>query len=274
MKRVVLVVFCIIALCSLGLVMKTGTVSAPYQPGYEVNDYVAITTPIMDGNWTTTDEWNDTDVRQLNGSLNAAFRLKYVSVGTPYPTAIYQYYLIEFFDDNTTDADDYWQICYAAATSYGGTPIGGDAPQTDCLMINFTGHSGLALYKGNGTVWETFTNYTEPDDIETVDTISASPSNSTPHWIAEIKIEHVHFSMNPEFWIYVAAYDANNTAAGVQSWPPGSSDVPDDWGLMNVMTGPIPEPLTIGVMVLLSSVSVLVGYRYFRKRSSSGKRKK
>lgn len=46
MKRAVLVAFCIIALCSLGLVMKTGTVSAPYQTGYEVNDYIAITTPL------------------------------------------------------------------------------------------------------------------------------------------------------------------------------------------------------------------------------------
>lgn len=272
MKRVVLVAFCIILLCSLGLVMKTGTVSAPYQPGYEVTDYIAITTPTMDGNWTTTDEWNDTDVRQLNGTLDAIFRLKY-TMATDY-SWIDQYYLIEFFDDNTTDAGDYWQICYASATTFQGDPIGGTTPQTDCLMINFTGHSGLALYKGDGTGWVAFTNYTEPDDIEIVDSISASPSNSTPHWIAEIKIEHVHFGIQPNFWIYVAAYDESNSDAGVQSWPPGSSDVPDDWGFMDAPGTQIPEALTIGVMVLLSSVSVLVVSHYFRKRSSSGKRKK
>lgn len=228
----------------------------------------------MDGNWTTINEWNDADVRQLNGSLNAAFRLKYVS--DPDLTWVNQYYLIEFFDDTTNDTGDYWQICYAAATTLYGTPIGGDAPQTDCLMINFTGHSqaGLALYKGDGSGWVAFTDYTWPTDIQIVDSISASPSNSTPHWIAEIKIEHIHFSINPEFWIYVAAYDANNSAAGVQSWPLGSSDVPNDWGLMNAPGTTIPEPLTIGVMVLLSSVSVLVGSHYFRKRSSSGKREK
>ena len=265
MKRVVLVAFCIIALCSLGLVMKTGTVGA-YQAGYEVTDYIAITTPTMDGNWTTAEEWTDADVRQLEGSLNVTFRLKYVSF---YPDAVYQYYLIEFFDDTTNDTGDYWQICYAAAAELFGTPIGGDAPQTDCLMINFTGHSqaGLALYRGDGSGWVAFTDYTWPDDIEIVDTISASPLNSTPHWIAEIMIEHTHYNIQPEFWIRVAAYDESNSDAGVQSWPPGSSDVPNDWGLMISAQTVIPEGLTLGVMVLLSSVSVLIGSHYFRKRS-------
>ncbi|MDH5691224.1 MAG: hypothetical protein OEY81_07345 [Candidatus Bathyarchaeota archaeon] len=43
---------------------------------------------------------------------------------------------------------------------------------------------------------------------------------------------------------------------------------------MNSVEEIIPEALNIGVMVLLSSVSVLIGSHHFRKRSSSGKREK
>ena len=277
MKRAVLLAFCIIALCSLGFVMKTGIVRA-YQAGYEVTDYMAITTPTMDGNWTTTDEWTDTDVRQLDGSLNATFRLKYVS---GYPDWVNQYYLIEFFDDTTDDAGDYWQICYASAETLYGTPTGGTTPQTDCFRWDFVGHdvAGFEFYKGDGTAWVTSTDYTWETDIYIVDSFGTSPLSDTPHWIVEIRLEHIHFNIQPEFWIYVAAYDESNSDAGVQSWPSGSSDVPDDWGLMNSVQEQIPEGLTIGVMVLLSSVSVLIASHYFRKRSriesrSSGKREK
>lgn len=60
MKRANLVVFCVFLLCVLALIMKAGTVMA-YKTGYTVNDYVAITTPTMDGDWTTLDEWTDAE---------------------------------------------------------------------------------------------------------------------------------------------------------------------------------------------------------------------
>ncbi len=266
MKKAALVTLCLISLCSVCLVMKTGTVNA-YQAGYEVLDYVAITTPTMDGNWTTADEWTDADTKQLNGSLNALFRLKYVMA--PDYSWINQYYLIEFFDDTTDNASDYIQICYAAATSLFGTPIGGTTPQTDCIRWDYVGHdaTGLTVYRGNGQEWVETTDYSWPTDIEIVDTISASPLDSNPHWIFEIKIEHVSYNINPEFWIRIAAYDESNVTAGVLSWPPGSVDSPDDWGLMNAPGTTIPEGLTFGVMVLLTSVTVLIGSHYLRKRS-------
>ncbi len=272
MKRAVLVAFCIIALCSLGLVVKAGIVRA-YQEGYEVTDYMVITVPTMDGNWTTPEEWTDAEVRQLDGDLNATFRLKY---DTGYPVWVDQYYLIEFFDDTTNDTGDYWQICYASAAEFQGTPIGGTTPQTDCDRFDFAGHDpliGTTYYEGNGTAWVESTDY-NATAIQWVNTISPSPLDSNPHWIVEIKIEHLNFTIQPEFWIYVAAYDESNSDAGVQSWPSGSSDVPDDWGLMTSVQEQIPETLNIGVMVLLSSVSVLIASHYFRKRSSSGKREK
>jgi hypothetical protein len=267
-KKTFFAAFCIIALCSLALVMKTGTVMAQ-QEGYEVNDYVAITDVTMDGNWTTPDEWTDAEEKQLDGDLNVTFRLKYT---TGYPDWVNQYYLIEFFDDTTNDAEDYWQICYAASPELYGTPIGGTTPQTDCLRFDFVGHddaTGFTLYKGDGTAWVESTDYTWPTDVEIAESFGTSPLSDTPHWIAEIKIEHIIFAIQPEFWIRVAAYDTSNADAGVQAWPDSSVDVPDEWGLMNAIQEPIPEALTIGAMVLLSSVSVLVGYHYLRKRQET-----
>lgn len=122
------------------------------------------------------------------------------------------------------------------------------------------GHSqaGLALYKGNGTGWIPFISYTWPTDIEIVDSINASPLNSTPYWIVETKIDHVHFGIQPNFWIRVAAYAASKSGAGVQSWPLGSRDAPDDWGLINALTTQIPENLNIEVVTLLSSIPALI----------------
>jgi len=266
MKRTILVAFCILVLFSMALLANTGAVKA-YKAGYSVDDYTAVTTPTMDGNWTFPDEWADAVEKQLDGSLNAVFRLKF-NTAADY-SWINQYYLIEFFDDATNDTGDYWQICYYASTTLFGTLTPATTPQTNCLMINYTGHSqtGLAVYKGTGTGWSVFTDYTVPTHIQIVESISATPSSSTPHWVFEIKVEHVHFTINPEFWIRVAAYDASNSAAGVQAWPEGSADVPNDWGLMNAMTTVIPETFPIVVLLVLSSVAVIAGSRYFRKET-------
>ncbi len=252
-------------LCSIGLLMKTGTVNA-YQTGYEVIDYQVTTIPTMDGNWTTAEEWTDTDVKQLDGDLNATFRLKYFMA--PDFSYVNQYYLIEFFDDTTDNATDYVQICYAAATSLFGTPIGGTTPQTDCFRWDYVGHNatGFTFYKGDGQVWVEETTALGTAVIIN-NTLGTSPMSDTPHWIVEVMIEHMGYNINPEFWIRIAAYDANNDTAGVQAWPDSSVDVPDDWGLMTSAQQPIPEGLTVGVMVLLSSVSVLVGSHYLWRRS-------
>lgn len=159
MKRTLSVAFCIIVLFSMALLASTGTVKAA-KAGYSVDDYTAVTTPTMDGLWTFPDEWVDTVEKQLDGTLNVAFRLKFASAADY--SWINQYYLIEFFDEVTNDAADFIQICYEASTTLFGTPTGGTTPQTDSLMINYTGHSqaGLALYKETGTGWSAFTGYT------------------------------------------------------------------------------------------------------------------
>ncbi len=266
MKRAGLVILCVISLCIVGLVIKPKAVRA-YKEGYEVIDYMAITTPTIDGSWTATDEWNDTDVRQLDGSLNVTFRLKYVAA--PDFSYVHQYYLIEFFDDTTNDTGDYWQICYAAAIGDFGTPVGGTAPQTDCFRWDFVGHhvAGFDVYRGSGSTWVEFTEYTWETDVHIVDSFGTSPLSDTPHWMAEIKIDHIQFDVYPEFWIYLAAYDESNSGAGIQSWPPGSSDIPDDWGFLNPVQETIPEAWNIGVTILLSSASLLIAFHHMRKRS-------
>lgn len=265
MKKIVLAAFCIIALCSLSLLMKTGTVKA-YQEGYIVTDYVATNACTVDGTWTTTNEWTDAEERQLDGDLNVIFRLKYT---TDYPNWVNQYYLIEFLDDTTDNAGDYCQICYASALEFGGDPIGGTTPQTDCTKFYYEGHdvTGFKFYRGDGSAWVESSDYTWNTDVFIVDGFGTSPLSATPHLIVEIMIEHLHFGIQPNFWIYVAAYDDSNGGAGVQSWPAGSGDAPDDWGLMNSVQEPIPEVLTIGVMVILLSVSVLIVPYYYRKWS-------
>jgi hypothetical protein len=266
MKKAILTSFCIIVLFSL-LAINTGIVQAPPKAGYTIDDFTAVTAPTMDGAWTTPTEWSDAAEARLEPGLNAMFKLKF-TMDTVGFTWVNQYYLIEFFSDNTSDARDFWQLGYSASTTLFGTPIGGTTPQTDCMLVNYTGHSRtstLTVYKGTGTGWSVFTGYTWPTDIEIVDSIGTSPYSATPHWIVEIKIEHMHFTISPEFWIRVAAYDASNPSAGIQSWPTGSQDVPNDYGLMNAQQTAFPEALSFGVMVLLTSIAVVVGARYFRK---------
>lgn len=104
----------------------------------------------MDGKWTSTDEWNDADGASFaNGK--AVFRMKFE---TNYPSWVNQYYIIELFDDTTDDNGDYLQICYATATTFFGTPTGGNTPQTDCIRIDYYPKSGqVKVYKGTGTGW-------------------------------------------------------------------------------------------------------------------------
>ena len=63
-----------------------------------------------------------------------------------------------------------------------------------------------------------------------------------------------------------AAYDANTST--LAAWAPDSdADVPDEWGVIPTnATEPWPEGFSLGVVVLLSSVAVAVGFYFLRKR--------
>jgi hypothetical protein len=260
-KQIVLVAFSIITLS--GLVLPLAFVSAQYA-GYEINNYLAIEDPVEDGAWTTDTEWYDAAIPP-NLPDNFQWRMEWT-----YPSGILEHFLIELCDDTTDDAGDYVQICFDP------TANGGTAPQSDDFRIDWVGHdmSGLTIYQGDGSGWVVYTDYTWDSDIFVAESIDASPLNSTPHWIVEIRLNRskAEFDTSGSGYaplIRVAAYDESNSGAGVQAWPPTSQDVPSDWGqeygLYETNPNPIPEPMTIITVVLLSSVALIVGSNFLRK---------
>jgi len=258
MKKTIVTTFCILMLCSLLLLINAGSIKAG-NPEYSLLEYGAQGTTTVDGMWTEPDEWYDGPVLPLGDSGVYVYCMDFNTMGIQW--------CVEIFNDDTDDAEDYWQICLDADNS------GGTAPQSGDFKIDIVGHTDLVCYEGNGAGWDVIT----PDagEITWDNSISTSSSwNSTSHWILEIVILKETGAIvtgQPPNGMRVAVYDASNSAAGVQAWPPGSSaDVPDEYGVISGFSmDPIPEGLTFGVMVLLSSVSLLVGYHYFRKRKET-----
>jgi len=257
--------FSIFMLCSLLLLITVGTTKAG-NPDYSITEYPSIATATVDGKWTTADEWTDSPHTEISGNATGKFGYNvqdFTNLGLEW--------IVEILTDNTNDTGDYWQICLDDGNSSGA------APQTGDYMIEIVGHTTLRVYQGDGSGWSEVT--PEEGELTWANTIDTSMWSSTPHWILEIVDSSktagtVQVPTAPPTGMRVAAFDAsNNTLA---AWAPNSSaNVPDEWGLISGFSEtPIPEGLTIGVMVLLSSFSVLVGSHCFRKRSSSGKREK
>ena len=262
MKRALSVAFSILMLCSLLLLITVGTIKAA-NPDYTRLEYPTLVEPTVDGMWTSDDEWTDGNVTMIGE--NVAFRSTYDTTVAYVTTQ----FVIEILNDNTNDTGDYWQICID------GTLDGGNTPMTDDFRIDVVGHTNLTVYQGNVLSWTEV--IPEAGELSFAESISASPTSSTPHWIAEFTIWKTGgvILLDPVWGLRVAVYDESNSAAGVQAWPPLSDrDVPNQWGYNYYSEDPIPEGLSFGVMVLLSSVSVLIASHYFRKRSSSGKREK
>ncbi len=261
MKRTVLAAFSLIVLCSLSLL--TVIVSA-FTPGYQNTNYAATQTHTVDGKWTSSGEWTDA---MIPPSLPATFQWR---ESWNQPGDIIQYFLVEAFTDNTNDPGDYVQLCYDRNAD------GGTAPQTDDIRVDYVGHnvSGLTLYTGNGTGWTKFTSYTYGVDVQVAETLGSSPLNSNAHWIVELFVDKSksEFDISSSGYmpgIRVAVYDASNSAAGVQSWPPSTVDVPNNWGQEIGTLENIPESLTIVAIVLLSSVAVIAGSYFMRKRTKA-----
>ena len=245
----------IFMLCSLVFLITVGTTSAG-NPDYQIVEYWTQVAKTFDGEWTTPDEWTDgqhvniTDVgmftytADINGGYGSQF-------------------LVEFFNDTTDDAEDYWQICIDP------TNAGGSTPQSGYGRIDIIGHTDVVCYQGDGSTW---VEIPVEADLTWANLLSDSPLNDTTHWILElqfIKTEGALQLGQPPNGLRIAMYDASNPDAGVQSWPPDSSvEVPDEWGVIPYYSDtPIPEGLTFGVMAALSSVALLTGSHYLRKRS-------
>jgi hypothetical protein len=247
----------ILMLCSLLLITTVGTVMAG-NPDYSILEYAAIGTATVDGTWTSDDEWTDTPVTDMSGNATGKFGYN-IDFGT-YGLE----WVVEFFDDDTDDAEDYWQICFDDSNS------GGSAPDSGDFMFEIVGHTTLTVYQGDGSGWSEASG--AEAEVTWSDTIDSSPWNSTPHWILEVTESDktsgvVQIPNAPPTGLRIAAYDASTDT--IAAWAPDSSaDVPDTWGLIGGFSmDPIPEGLNFGVMAVLSSVSLLAGSLYLRKRS-------
>ena len=247
-------------LCSLLFMITLGTTSAG-NFDYQIMEYMSANVATVDGTWTTPDEWTDTPVTDITGNATGQFGYNvqdFTNMGLEW--------IVEIFTDNTTDEGDYWQICFDDLNSGGSAPDAGD------FMIEIVGHTTLTVYQGTGSGWTEVT--PEEGEIIWSDTIDVSPWSDTPHWILEVVevgkttgVVQIPNAPDPGTGMRIAAYDANTST--LATWAPDSSaDIPDTWGVVaGYSMTPIPEGLTFAVMAGLSSVALIVGSRYLRKRS-------
>ncbi len=153
---------------------------------------------------------------------------------------------------------DIWQICI-------GVPNGA-APLSSQNKIEIVGHQNLTVYEGNGSGWDEI----QTSSVKWADsmTIHDVPLDYE-HWCLEIIIDkstlNAAWNGAPPIGLRVAMYDATN--ATWLAWPPASDpDVPDSWGQITGGAATIPDSLSFGVVVLLSSAAVAVGFYFKRKR--------
>ncbi len=254
------VLFCLVTLCSLCLLINVPAANAA-AAGYTHTTYFLANPVTVDGSWTNPTEWSDSQLTSFgNTSTQSIFRSKWGAASDF--SAINQYFLVEFLSDTTNDTGDYWQFCFDGDMS-GGTAPGLGTGQAGDYRIDILGHTTLTAYTGTGTGWASIA---LPTGFTWSNKFTATPTSSTPHWVLEVNIDKLVFPIGPQYWMRVAVYNAGNAAAGVQAWPPTSRDVPNDWGDIPYDMNPIPESLSFGVVMVLSSVAVLVGSLGFRKK--------
>jgi hypothetical protein len=262
MKKSGLIAFCIFALCSL-LLTNAVTVNAAVASGYSRTETPTNTENpnTVDGLWNPAEEWYDANFTGTNATI--------IDFGSTYDSpdgfvSVYSRWVVEFFTDNTTDTDDYWEMCLDPNNAGGTGPNG-------TFRIRITGHDTLTVYQGNDTSWDEIT--TVVGEIVWNNSITTTPWSSDPHWVLEIDIlktgETGLAGITPG--IRVAAYDASNETQGVVAWPPESDmDVPDEWGTngytMTEYWETIPEGFSIALVVLLSTAAMVVGFYFLRKK--------
>jgi hypothetical protein len=267
MKRVLAVAFSILILCCL-LLLNMGMVQAS-QPGYEVSEAYTTVAVTLNGNWAHG-EWEDSWIEYMdNSTAHERFCYK-ASDALNYAPEI----LIDSAD-TTNDTGDIWQICIGVPVDTGGVPQSGQN------KIEIVGHKTLTVYQGNGTGWTNIggleTSVVWANDL----TIDDVPFNYT-HWCLEMIIDKAtitgEWNGGPPIGLRVAFYDESKDLW--VAWPPQSDpDIPGGWGLITGSVPTIPESLSFGVVVVMSSVAVAVSFYCLRKRPktesySSRKREK
>jgi len=237
------------------LLVSVGAINCVRAQAAERVSWSTIVVPTIDGEWNPEDEWADGEITPIGEDV--AFRSTW-----EFGDVVTTRWVVEFFSDTTDDPEDYWQFCID------GYAEGGSAPQAGDYKFEITGHTDLVWYEGDGSGWTVVE--LDETEIEWANSLSESPTNSTAHWILEFNIpKNAGTVLMDILWnLRVAVYDASNADAGVLAWPADSdADVPDGWGLENYTMEQIPEGLSFGVLVLLSSAAVIVATVVLRKRS-------
>ncbi len=239
------------------LLVSLGAINCASAQTVERVSWGEVVPPTIDGAWTSPDEWTDGgDVTTIGEDVS--FTSTWI-FGTE---AVVTEWLVEFYSDTTDDAEDYWEFCMD------GMADGGSAPSAGDYKFVITGHTDLVWYEGDGTGW-TEASFDETE-IEWANALSESPSDSTEHWILEFVIPKNTGTVQLTIvWnCRLAVYDASNAGAGELAWPEGSdADDPSSYGIENYTSDTVPEGLSFGVLVLLSSAAVIGATVVLRKRS-------
>ncbi len=254
MKRTFSIAFCVLTVCSLMLVGIANAGNA----AYFISEYQTGSASTIDGKWTSPSEWTDSPHTFMTGNGTGKFAYKIVDF-----TSYTIQWIVEMLNDNTNNTGDYFQVSFDDANSGGSAPSAGD------FMLEVDGHTSLKVYSGTGTGWALVS--VPAGEITWANTNSTSMWSSTPHWILEIQDSDktqgvVTIPDAPPTGMRVAAFDAANNQ--LAAWAPNSTaNNPNSWGMLDTfVSGPIPEGFSLGVVLLVSSVAVLAGFYYLRKR--------
>jgi hypothetical protein len=252
--------FCTITMVAfmMLLLVTVGAINCVRAQDYSRVSWTTVVIPTIDGMWSPDEEWTDGgDVNTIGEDVSFTSTWDFVSM-----EEVYTRWLVEFLSDTTDDAEDYWEFCMD------GDQSGGDAPQVGDFKFVITGHADLVWYQGDGTGWAV--EDLDASEIEWANALSASPTDSTEHWILEFMTNKGGGTVQLGiYWnLRVACYDASTET--LAAWPPDSdADDPSSWGMEDYTSETIPEGLSFGVLVLLSSAAVIGATVVLRKRSKN-----
>jgi len=242
------------------LLVSVGAIKCASAQAAERTSWSTVVEPTIDGMWTSDDEWTDGEITTIGDVV--AFRSTW-DMGDDY---VMTRWIIEFFSDTTDDLADFWNFCVD------GDQSGGSTPQIGDFRFSIAGHTEFVWYEGDGTGWTEVP--LDETEIEWATSLSESPTESTPHWILEFQIPKnggtVQLDITWNLMVWVTDSSSGIVGTNAARWPEGSDmDVPDSWGMENYTMDTIPEGLSFGVLVLLSSAAVIGATVVLRKRSKN-----
>ncbi len=261
MRKAILAALSVIAI--LGICFA-GTVSA-YKTGYSLGNCQG--TDVTADGTKSADEWTDSfgDWLYDGWTKTAAISVhtKYEFGGAP---SIADQWCIEVLSDTTADAGDTLTFSFCGANDGATTPQSADDVKIEIIGHgDINAHGTVTIYRGTGSGWAV-----DPAIVLGTNVIVGS-SMASGHWVIELKFDKSGNIVGTalDSADRVAVYDASTDKTLM--WPPASDpNNPSTYGLLDYTNWggaglTVPEGLTVGLMLAVSSVAAVVGIRYFRK---------